>query len=248
MAKIVKLIWRLDYKPSYAYLDARGTALRVLSDTVQKFWDAVGDGVIHMSFAARHADEDTLRSFSLETTAMVGTLEWRTGTELALVLEGRQFRGFDRIARELLNVCEVRDVARAGVRIFGMERYRGGRKHALERTVGFLDDSIREAATSALGPITDIGIIFEGVTTDNVGYRAVHGPYDKKNVDGVLEQKPTEEQYELFEDFDLFFDIDLFERNFSFAEHSLFRWAETKIAKAKDFIELCSAFPQPKQK
>jgi hypothetical protein len=180
MAKIVKLIWRLDYKPSYAYLDARGTALRVLSDTVQKFWDAVGDGVIHMSFAARHADEDTLRSFSLETTAMVGTLEWRTGTELALVLEGRQFRGFDRIARELLNVCEVRDVARAGVRIFGMERYRGGRKHALERTVGFLDDSIREAATSALGPITDIGIIFEGVTTDNVGYRAVHGPYDKK--------------------------------------------------------------------
>jgi hypothetical protein len=53
MAQIVKLIWRLDYGVSYAYIDKRGAALNILSNTVEKFWDVVGDGQIPMSFVAR---------------------------------------------------------------------------------------------------------------------------------------------------------------------------------------------------
>jgi hypothetical protein len=52
----------------------------------------------------------------------------------------------------------------------------------------------------------------------------------------VLRKKPNTEELKAFQKFDLFFDIDLFETNISFTEHSLFRWAETKVAKASDFI------------
>lgn len=246
MAKIIKLIWRLDYKVSYAYIDARGTALRAISESVDRFWEVVGDGVLQMSFAARHADEETLRTLSLETTSMNGSLEWRCGIDLARALSSEQFRGIDRITKEMLKVCQIRSVVRAGVRIFALERYADGRKDALKRTLALIDNGLRTKIGSSLGPISDVGVVLEGTTPDKVNYRVVHGPYDKKNVEQTLEKKPTEDQYRQLADFDLFFDIDLFESNFSFEEHTLFRWTETKIAKATDLIEVCSGTPKQK--
>jgi hypothetical protein len=107
-------------------------------------------------------------------------------------------------------------------------------------TLALIDDGLRTKIGSSLGPISDVGVVLEGTTPDKVNYRLVHGPYDKKNVEQTLEKKPTEDQYRQLADFDLFFDIDLFERDFSFVEHTLFRWTETKMAKAADFIERCS--------
>ena len=52
--------------------------------------------------------------------------------------------------------------------------------------------------------------------------------------------KPDADSLRILNESDLFFDIDLYENNFSFREHSLFRWAETKVAKASDFIAKCS--------
>jgi hypothetical protein len=193
-----------------------------------------------MSLAARGGDEETLRTLSLERTSMNGTLEWRGGTDLGRVLSSEQFRGLDDVTKELLKVCEIRNVARAGVRIFCLERYADGRKNAFNRTLALIDDGLRTKTGASLGPISDIGITFEGTTTDKVDYRVIHGPYARKNVELLLEKKPTEDQYKMLSDFDLFFDIDLFEGNFSFAEHTLFRWTETKIAKALDFIRACS--------
>jgi hypothetical protein len=86
-----------------------------------------------------------------------------------------------------------------------------------------------------------VSTIIEGQTPDKVYYRAQHGPYDPKNVGHVLQKKADDETLKkLGESADLFFDIDLYETNFSFAEHSLFRWAETKVTKAIEFISISS--------
>jgi hypothetical protein len=244
MAKIIKLIWRLDYPVSYAYIDGRGRALKAISETVADFWDKSGDGALHMSFAARHTTEDTLRTLSLDPTCLNGTFEWRCGTELSSVLRSEQFRAVDRIARELLKTAEIRKVVRAGVRFFCLERYADGRGNAYDRTLSLLHEPLRTNAGATLGPITDLAITLEGTAEDKVSYRAVHGPYERKNVDLVLEAKPTEDQYKLLEVSDLFFDIDLFENNFSFEEHSLFRWTSTKLEKALAFIKSCSGAPK----
>ena len=49
-AQIIKLIWRLDFAISYAYLDKRGSALNAMTNTVPNFWDTVGDGTVHLSY------------------------------------------------------------------------------------------------------------------------------------------------------------------------------------------------------
>jgi hypothetical protein len=240
MAKIVKLIWRLDYPVSYSYIDARGRALKVIRETVDGFWKSVGDGALHMSFIARHAMEDSLRMLSLETNCLNGAFEWQCGTELSSVLRSEQFRGVDRIARELLKIAEVRRVGRAGVRFFCVENYADGRANAHDRTLGLLNDRLRANATSSLGTITDVGVVFEGAAEDKVSYRSSHGPYARKNLELILETPPTQDQYTILGDPDLFFDIDLYEQDFSFEEHSLFRWTETKLEKAIQFIKSCT--------
>jgi hypothetical protein len=180
------------------------------------------------------------RTCSLEPTSVNGAIEWRTGIELGRALQDASFRGADEIVRELLRLLEVKSVSRAGIRIFCTENFADGKRGAHERVLHLIGGELRKKTETAVGPIRDLGIIFEGETTDHFNYRAVFGPYEKKNIELTLEKKPTDAEYERLGEADLFFDIDLFETNFSFAEHSLFRWANTKLAKAIDFIALCS--------
>jgi hypothetical protein len=243
MAQIVKLIWRLDYPVSYAYLDSRGTALNILSNTVENFWDVLGDGQANMSFLARTNKDDRFRTLSIEPTIISGAIEWGSGIELDRALQDASFRGVDRIVRELLKLFEVKALLRAGVRVMCTEKFADGRRPSRERFLNLIDGELRKKAEVAVGPIQDLGIIFEGQSIDHVSYRATFGPYDKKNVEQILEKKPSDTEYEMLGASDLFFDIDLFETNFSFAEHSLFRWATTKVAKAVDFIAMCSGKP-----
>jgi hypothetical protein len=247
MAQIIKLIWRLDYPISYAYLDKRGAALNILTNTVEKFWDVIGDGQVNMSFVARTDKDDCFRTFSLETNNINGSIEWRTGIDLNRALQDASFRAVDRIVREHLKLFEIKALARAGVRVMCTEKFADGRRHSHERFLNLIDGELRKKTEAGVGPIQDAGITFEGETTDHFYYRATFGPYEKKNVELMLEKKPTAAEYEVLGEADLFFDIDLFEKNFSFVEHSLFRWANTKVAKAIDFIALCSGKP-PKGK
>jgi hypothetical protein len=241
MATAIKLVWRLDYGVSFAYLDSRGAALNALSNTVEKFWQVVGDGPTNMGFAARADRDGKFRTFSLEPTNMSGAIEWPSGIDLDRVLQDESFRGVDRIVRELLRICEVKSLSRAGIRVTCVGQFADGRRAAHQRFLGLIDKEFREKSEASIGPIRDIGFTFEGESLDHVSYRAIFGPYDKKNAQQTLvEKKPTPEQYELLDKSDVFLDIDLFETNFSFAEHSLYRWANTKVAKAVEFVAICT--------
>ena len=242
MARIVKLIWRLDYDVSYAYLDKRGSALNALANTVEGFWDTVGDGAIYMSFAARASRDSRVRVLSLEHNSTNGSIEWTTGTELNRALQDDSFHGIRRIVREVFKVGDIRVLRRAGIRLFCIGNYADGRR-GRDRVINLLDEKHRKNTAEILGPIDDMAIILEGKTEDKINYRVTYGPYDKKNIEQTLEIKPTAAEYELLGEPDLFFDIDLYETNFTFVEHSLHKWAETKVAKAIDFIALCDGSP-----
>jgi hypothetical protein len=239
MAQIIKLLWRLDYGVSYAYLDRRGTALDALANTASNFWDTMADGAVHASYVGMTSRDGKSRMISLEPNSLNGHIEWSSGTGLASVFRDDSFRTIDRIVRELARICEIKTVARLGMRFFCIGEYSDGRK-GRERTIGQVDDHLKSSAVTALGPIDDVAFIFEGTTADKVNYRAVFGPYAEKNVIQSLQSKPSEEDFKILNRADLFFDVDLFEMNLSFAEHSLFRWGETKLEKAINFIAKCS--------
>jgi hypothetical protein len=239
---IIRLFWRLDYQPSYTYLDKRGSALRLLTETVDGFWHNVGVGAqIPNSFAANFADARVLRFFSLELTSMNGSIEWSSGIDPERVLTDDAFRGMDKIVRELLRLCEIRTMTRAGVRVICLAKFRGGHSgEGFKRTLAMAGGEVTSKLERGLGEIADFGTIFEGKSTDEVLYRATFGPYARKNVEALLQRKLEPDQYRFFDENELFFDIDLFENNISFTEHSLYRWAGTKIAKAAEFINIIS--------
>ncbi len=105
MARVIKLIWRLDYQVSYAYLDKRGTAFQLLMETVKDFWQSGGEGTVQASFAAQHSETAGFRNLSLEPTCMNGTIEWSAGADVSRALQDEAFRGTDRIVKELLRLC-----------------------------------------------------------------------------------------------------------------------------------------------
>ena len=69
----------MDYDISHAFLDRRGSALRVLTTTVSDFWENIGEGAIPGSFLVEHKATDSYRQLSLEPTSINGSLEWSQG-------------------------------------------------------------------------------------------------------------------------------------------------------------------------
>lgn len=237
MQRVLKIIWRLDFPASYAYIDKRGSALRLLTQTVEDFWDEAGEGAEHMSFVGRSTKGGGLRTLSIAPTNMNGALEWPDSIELDRVTEHEGFRGSNSIVKELLKLFEIKKVVRAGIRCFCLTNFSDGKRDAHTRFTKHLGEANVSSARATLGGINDLALILEGQTDDKINYRAQFGPYENKNAIAVLEKKPDEKQLELLSTNDLFFDIDLYEKDISFFELNLYRWAQTKIAKADGFIK-----------
>jgi hypothetical protein len=240
MARVIRLLWRLDFDVSYAYLDKRGSALKVLTETVENFWTNVGPATFPLSFAAEKLEDAAHTSFSWEMNNINGSIEWPVGIEMDRLLESTQFRATDRIVKDALKLAEVRLLNRAGIRVFCVEKFAKESKRAnVEKVAGLVVPQFREGVASTLGRTDDFALIYEGTSEDGLGFRAQFGPYLPKNPSMVFQRKWSELTKPLDAN-DLFFDIDVFETKFSFAEHSLYRWGSTKVAKAATFIEFCA--------
>jgi len=241
MARAIRLLWRLDFDASYPYLDKRGSALQILNTTIEDFWTTVAPGTLPLSFVAEKFEENKSHtSLSWEMTNINGSVEWPIGVDLDSAFESPLLRATDRIVKEALKLAEVRVVRRAGVRVICVEKFATKSKRpALEHVEGLVSSKFREGLAETLGKPEDFELIYEGSSCDGLSFRAQFGPYAQKNPAAMFLKKWGEESKPLDTN-DLFFDIDIFEMNFSFAEHSLYRWASTKVAKAGTFIEFCS--------
>jgi hypothetical protein len=240
MARVIRLLWRLDFDVSYPYLDKRGSALKALTDTVEGFWTTVGPGTLPMSFVGEKLEADVSHTaFSWEMSNLNGSIEWPIGVEMDRLFESPLAKSSDRIVREALKLAEVRFLNRAGIRVFCVEKFAKAKGPAVDNVTGLVAAQFREGLAKTLGKIDDFAMIYEGTSEDGLGYRAQFGPYFPKNPGMVFVRKWGELTKPLDTNH-LFFDIDIFETKFSFTEHSLFRWGSTKVSKAASFIEFCA--------
>jgi hypothetical protein len=229
MAKILKLLWRLDHEYSYALLDKKGAVLRTLFTEVKGYWQNASTGALPESLVANFVSAAETRAMSVEPTSCNGSLEWPLGQDLERFLTHDSFRNLSRILEKILNLCEVRGVLRAGIRFILVER--------ADISAGFRDRFARQTSNfyvrcseEVLGQITDTAIVLEGKHDDGIGYRLLLGLTAEKN---ILQNSLGIRASDLSEllTHQLFFDIDLYEQSISFREHSLQRWATTKVDK-----------------
>lgn len=241
MAKLIRIIWRLDYKVSYAYLDSLGTAVRILSETVPGFLPSLSEGMANHSLMAERRGQGDYTSIAVESAAMVGSMEWTEGIELNRVLGHDTFRNCDKIANALLATFQIKLINRAGIRFIFTE-YRSGLPRLKSLHESYVESNIFGIFLKTLGNVKDVGITVEGEREDKLSYRAYIGPLVFKNVLAMMSPQHTssnpisEDKYkDLFAKFDTFCDLDIYENNFMMMESSIFRWAKTKLDIAVEF-------------
>jgi hypothetical protein len=240
MPRVVQLLWRVDYNFAYNLLDKRGSVLRALFTEVAGFWQNAGTGQLPDSLMASSLlGSPDNRIISVEPTSCNGSLGWSTGYELSRVISNESFRNLSRILEKVFSLCDIRAVNRAGIRFIIVGE-------AISSSLGFrgafpkeTSNAFSRGAESALGAITDSAIILEGTHKDGVGYRIQLGPTEERN---ILAWNSTADVGVLME-YPIFVDVDLFEFNFSFREHSLQKWATTKLDKVIGLMELYHLAP-----
>ncbi len=239
MARVIKLLWRLDYNVAFGLLDKRGIVLRTLLTEVESYWQHAGTGPLPDSLVASYIGESEARNISVELNSCNGSIEWPLGQDLDRVLSADSFRQLSKILGKILNLCDINAVARAGLRLILVERIAPdatGREAFSRETSNFYVRSVE----NSIGRVTDIGIVLEGQHEDGVGYKLQFGPTAKKNIAQNLTTPHDDEATGLLSH-ELFFDIDLYENNFSFREHTLHKWAITKVDKISELMKKCRA-------
>jgi hypothetical protein len=239
MARVMRLIWRLDYPVSYGFLDKLGTVRRVVVETVPNFWTNVIDGNILHSYVADYQNikSGIAREMSVEAQSLNGQLSWRSGTDLARILQTEDFRNIDRIVRELIRIIDIREMKRVGVRFLGMGNFADGKGKAFQKFSNLIANAVISGVEDAVsGNNEDLAIVFTGKTKDGISYRIQCGPTSENDFVTFFQRPGDEKELEVLRQSDFSFDIDLFEFNTSFIEHNLFRWATTKLEKAVEVV------------
>ena len=246
MPQVIRVIWRFDYAISYAYMDNVGTALKALSETVPGFLSVISEGMSNDSFTGERRGNGEYTTLSLERNALVGSMEWKEGIELSWLPNHDNFRNCDKTAKALLQLCQVKNINRAGIRFYFVEQSSlvSSYRSSIE---SFLNSAVLDRCESVLGKVGDIGVVVEGEREDKLSYRANFGPLAYKNLTMALTPQVlgvdfTEEFYRgTFSRYNLFCDLDVYESNFLLVEPSVFRWSKSKFdlvaALAKSFSD-----------
>jgi hypothetical protein len=225
MAQLIRVIWRLDFNVSYAYLDSLGTALRILVETIPGFLPTLSEGMGNRSFLGERRRKGEYTTISVEPAALVGSMEWTEGVDLARVFNQENFRNCDKIAKAILAHSKVTLVNRAGIRFYFFVRQPGFLEDNSLHEM-FIPSAVLSKSKRTLGPPSDVGVVVEGIRKDNLSYRANFGPGAFKNFNLSMTPQPnisiTEEQYKgLFGNYSIFCDLDIYENNFMLVEGSM---------------------------
>jgi len=116
VAQLIKLFWRLDYPPSYAFLDHRGAVLKLLATAPFKWTGGLGDGQLLGSFVGQSNTDDFRLLVNVEQSSLNGSIVWLAPRQLEKVGSYEEFRDLNDLIAALLKVCEVKVMIRAGVR------------------------------------------------------------------------------------------------------------------------------------
>jgi hypothetical protein len=245
--KLLKVIWRLDFDPSFDFLDRRGSVLKALIATEKGFFTDIGEGSISNSFVAKTSvpanGVDSL-GISVELQSLNGHFDWPSGIQLDALRSQPEFEKMNKICSALLRIYNVERFARAGIRFTCVVATPTGqlanKRSPLDR---FAEGGLATAFKKDFGEVGDIGLVLEGKTKEDINYKFQFGPYLAKNVQQYVPGIKAD-NLKLLSDNDIFIDMDFSEVNISSVEQSLYRWSSTKVEAALSFVGLCQELDQ----
>lgn len=226
MALLVRLIWRFDYALNFDFIDNRGRALRILTDGDPEYWTSINETNNNGFQCDVEHDDGVSMRVSMDRNNVSGYLVWRRGRKLEDCLRDELFVKSNRVVNDLLKAFEIDDFVRGGIRFLYAEN-----ANSTSRALNSNAFVWKGAVEETLGPIDDFALTAEGKSADELNYRLSLGPLRRKNLDNLVGEEATEEEWELFAKYSTLVDLDLYELKFN-SMAGLYRWSQTKLEKA----------------
>ena len=236
MNRLMKAIFRLDFKASYQLMNRPGDVLKILLEAQDDYWTQFRERREAHGLQAVHEEKDRSlwTNIAVEHATVHGSIEVAIGVPLETARNHQFFSIANKVVTQTLETFDIRHVDRAGLRFFVFV-YGASRK--MPSDVAFFSRSHLRDFGAELGEISDISCTVEGITADAVGYRLTTGPAgpnDRKNILKIVDVEGDSASPDLIHSYTL--DLDLFERDLEIPGSSFDRWSKTKWSAIDDFV------------
>jgi hypothetical protein len=225
MHRVRRLIFRYDYSPNFDVLDGMGAVLKIVMND-ENFWQQYSLSEVVCS--ADFEDQSLRRSITVGHETINGVIDFILPIALDSVSDHSSYVGFDKIVKAFLAKFDIQNINRGGLRIVCVNE--GSRTKAGEQFRRFFNNDFLKTFEDEVGVINKPSFFFEGVTSEDLGYRVNIAPVSAGEKDAYLNTLQPEQRAAYKEDKTLFIgiDIDLFEHHFNFGTLSLKKWSKDK--------------------
>lgn len=231
-----RVIFRMDYKVSWAAIDSPGTILEILDsipvgnssgglqeDQTQRLLQAV--------YISNNREQ--ARQIQVAPTHIVLDFESADGVQLTRLLSHPELRPLLSCVNDLRDHLKLQLYTRIGIRFFLFE----DAPRPLEDFLGASDRRVTDPISSILGGISDVGLAFDGQHQDGIHYHLKFGPHlptDAANFTHVRDRFIARRREALF------FDFDFYESNIKLTPR-IEKWIEPFVERAIHAVREISA-------
>jgi len=239
MLRILKLIYRFDFEPSFEMIDQPGSVMRVLSDTRAGYWADIGDNRGTRLILGEHRGQDQAyyASIRFEPTTLSGHFEHGEGLAFDSPQIGEFLDAVGFSSQQVFDKFRIRDFARAGARFQAISGTTNSPLDPSEAMRALIPSSGVKSSSRFVRETKDFNITIEGTMESEISFKITTGPgalsdYDRFLGGGRTKPAPPTPPTR----HELAADIDLFERSIHIPSGRIQRWIAGKYDIAEQLL------------
>ena len=237
---IYRLVFRLDFEPSFQMFDSTGKIMsKLLSETIggNKFLPDLLERSQGHGVAAKYVNETNteMRMLTIEPVSIHGAFEISEGVPFEKLEKYVIFEKIIKLVNEFRRDFGIEALTRCGIRFFYLSKINNDNNDTINKFNLLFNKKLIETVEKKMGNLSDVGIVFEGKHEDFTKFRVHFGPYSNEESGRYF---PTISNYlKTTDEFNLIADIDLYESDFILhSTVSFAKWCNPLIKKANDYI------------
>jgi len=238
---ICKLIFRLDFNFNFNFIKNQGSIFEILKNgltgkTIKNI--DFGENINNRLMFARYLSDDKhfFKQLNVQPTNIDGIFENTKGIEMSKLIFDED--GFLSLTKTVTNFCrelKIDKILRSGFRILYFNKLCDSSKEINDAFFRLFRNESISKINKCLGKIEDYGILFNGISVENIKYHLRTGPFTQNEFPNYLNY--TEFELKENEKYDFMIDLDLYEENFLLSKRDISKLYLPIIDKAEQIIK-----------
>jgi len=217
--------------------------MKILSEMGERYWPDFKDDSANRRVITTNIDKDNgeFRQITVEPTALIIAFESVEGVHIESLdtneTLGTLFKGI----QSVITTFGLNDIQRAGIRFSVLNSV--GEKFQKLNTVfsKMYESQLQGIISDRLGSINDIGLAFDGESSDKLKYHCKLGPYSVSEAAKFFSATTATKMEENGSTANLIIDLDLFEEKFALTVNA-HKWTKMPTRKANQLTSEIAAY------